>query len=86
LISQKHQDVNIAVEWNSKKLELIDCINMENRYFVRTNADKSDVERVFGDVEYVSAEGVSGECGFITASMSEQICEVKRQTSAACFR
>ena len=67
----KHQDVNIAVEWSSKKLELIDCINMENRYFVRTNADKSDVERVFGDVEYVSAEGVSGECGFITASMSE---------------
>lgn len=67
----KHQDVNIAVEWSSKKLELIDCINMENRYFVRTNADKSDVERAFGDVEYVSAEGVSGECGFITASMSE---------------
>lgn len=67
----KHQDVNIAVEWSSKKLELIDCVNMENRFFVRTTADKSDVERVFGDVEYVSAEGVSDECGFITARMSE---------------
>lgn len=67
----KHQDVNIAVEWSSKKLELVDCGNMENRYFVRTTADQKDVRRVFGEAEYVSAEGVSGECGFITARMSE---------------
>lgn len=73
----KHQDVNIAVEWSSKKLELIDCVNMENRFFVRTTADKSDVERVFGEVEYVSAEGVSGECGFITTRMSEADYEKK---------
>ena len=67
----KHQEVNIAVEWSSKKLELVDCGNMENRYFVRTTADQKDVRRVFGEAEYVSAEGVSGECGFITARMSE---------------
>ena len=48
----KHQDVNIAVEWSSKKLELVDCGNMENRYFVRTTADQKDVRRVFGEAEY----------------------------------
>lgn len=73
----KHKDVNVAVEWSSKKLELVDSGNMENRCFVRTTADKSDVERVFGAVDYVSAEGVSGECGFITAAMSEADYEKK---------
>lgn len=67
----KHLDVNVAVEWSSKKLELVDYKNMENRYFVRTTADKAAVEKVFGSVEYVVAEGVTGENGFVTACMSE---------------
>ena len=67
----KHLDVNIALEWSSKKLELVDYKNLKNRYFVRTTADKAAVERAFGSVEYVVAEGVSGEIGFVTESMSE---------------
>lgn len=67
----KHLDMNVAIEWSSKKLELIDHKNLENRYFVRTAADKAEVEKVFGNVEYVVAEGVSGELGFVTADMSE---------------
>lgn len=67
----KHLDVNIALEWSSKKLELVDYKNLKNRYFVRTTADKAAVERAFGSVEYVVAEGVSGELGFVTESMSE---------------
>lgn len=66
----KHLDVNIAVEWSSKKLELVDYKNLENRYFVRTTADKAAVEKAFGEVAYVAVEGVSGELGFITESMS----------------
>lgn len=66
----KHLDVNIAVEWSSKKLELVDYKNLENRYFVRTTADKATVEKAFGEVTYVVAEGVSDEFGFITESMS----------------
>lgn len=73
----RHLDVNIAVEWSSKKLELVDYKNMENRYFVRTAADKAAVEKVFGSVEYVVAEGVSGETGFITECMSEADYEKK---------
>lgn len=67
----KHLDVNIAVEWSSKKLELVDYKNLKNRYFVRTTADKAAVEKAFGEVTYVVAEGVSGELGFVTESMSE---------------
>ena len=67
----KHLDVNVAIEWSSKKLELVDYKNMENRYFVRTTADKAAVEKVFGSVEYVVAEGVTGETGFVTGCMSE---------------
>ena len=67
----KHIDTNIAVEWSSKKLELVDYTSMVNRYFVRTTADKDAIGQAFGKVEYVEAEGVTGENGFITEAMSE---------------
>lgn len=67
----KHSHVNVAVEWSSKKLELESCGNLVNRYFVRTTAEKAQIESVFGAVEYVVAEGVTGETGFVTADMSE---------------
>ena len=62
---------NIAVEWSSKKLELVDYKKLKNRYFVRTTAEKSAIEEVFGKVEYVVAEDMSGENGFVTEGMSE---------------
>lgn len=67
----RHLEVNIAVEWSSKKLELVDYKNLDGQYFVRTTADKEAVKSVFGNVEYVAANGVSGEIGFITEHMSE---------------
>ena len=75
----KHLDTNIAVEWSSKKLELTDYKKMSKRFFVRTAASKEAVEAVFGGVEYVTAEGVSGETGFVTESMSEELYEKKAQ-------
>lgn len=76
----KHLDVNVAMEWSSKKLELVDYMDNVNCYFVRTKASKEDVEKVFGNVEYVVAEGVSGEVGFITESMSEADYRKKAET------
>lgn len=67
----KHIDINIAVEWSSKKIELVDYKKLENCYFVRTTAEKDAIEKVFGKVEYVTAEGVCGENGFVTERMSE---------------
>ena len=44
---------------------------------VRTSADAKRIEEVFGEVSYVTAEGVSGETGFVTARMSEADYEKK---------
>lgn len=67
----RHLDVNIAVEWSSKKIELVDHKNMVNRYFVRTTAQKAEIEAAFGSVEYVTAEDMKDETGFVTGTMSE---------------
>ena len=73
----KNLDKNIPIEWSSKKLELADYREWENRFFIRTTADKVAVERVFGTVTYVQAEGVTGELGFVTEKISESDCEKK---------
>lgn len=73
----KHLDINIAVEWSTKKQELIDFKNMVNRYFVRTTEKKDEIEKVFGAVTFVTAEGVDGETGFVTECMSEAEYEKK---------
>lgn len=67
----RHLDVNIAVEWSSKKMELVDHKAMVNRYFVRTTVGKAEIERVFGSVEYIEVKGITGEIGFVTAPVSE---------------
>ena len=73
----KNLDKNIPIEWSSQKLELVDYKEWENRFFIRTTADKAAVERVFGTVTYVQAEGVTGELGFVTEKISESDCEKK---------
>ncbi len=65
----RHLDENIPVEWREEKLELVDYRQLKNKYFVRTTADKTVIEQAFGPVEYVEAEGVTGETAFITAEM-----------------
>lgn len=65
----RHLDENVPVEWNADKLELVDHRQLKSRYFVRTTADRSAVEAVFGDVEYVEVEDVTGENAFVTTEM-----------------
>lgn len=67
----RHLDVNIAVEWSTKKQRLVDFGQIENRYFVRTTAEKEAIENIFGSVTYVCVEGMDKECGFITGEMCE---------------
>ncbi len=73
----KNLDKNIPVEWSSKKVELVDYKKASNRFFVRTTAAEADVKAAFGEVEFVTAEGVSGELGFVTAEMTEAEYEEK---------
>lgn len=67
----KHHNVNVAIEWKSEKMNLIDYKESENRFFVRTTSDKAIVEKVFGQVYYVDANVVAGEIAFTTDSMKE---------------
>ena len=66
----KHLDTNIFVEWSSKKMALADYKTM-SRFFVRTTSDEQAVKAAFGEVDFVKAEGVSGELGFVTEKMTE---------------
>ena len=73
----KHLNRNILIEWSSKKLELVDYKKAENIFFVRTTADKAKIGSVFGNVEFVEVEGITGEIGFVTTSMKEDIFATK---------
>ena len=76
----KNLGQNIPVEWSSKKLELVDYKNAVNRFFVRVKTmDKAEINRVFGSVTYVRAEGVDGELGFLTEAMTEEAFACKKE-------
>ena len=76
----KNLDKNIPVEWSSKKLELEDYKKSSSQFFVRTEGtDQAAVEKVFGTVSYVEAEGVTGELGFVTETMTEAEFEKKME-------
>ena len=66
----KHSHVNIFIEWEPEKVQLIDYRESVNKFFVRTTSPKADVEAVFGQVEYVE-DVVAEEIGFVTDAMLE---------------
>ncbi|MCI9136752.1 MAG: homoserine dehydrogenase [Lachnospiraceae bacterium] len=68
----KHLHKNILISWSSRKLDLIDCKKSQNAFFVRTKDGREQVREIFGDVEFVEAEGISGETGFLTKVMTEE--------------
>ncbi|MGN0142990.1 MAG: homoserine dehydrogenase [Roseburia sp.] len=67
----KHLEINIAVEWSSRKLQLSDYRQLENQFFVRTTSDRAAIEKAFPGAEFVSLEDVTGETAFVTGVMSE---------------
>lgn len=73
----KHIHTNILLEWSSRKVDLVDYRNADNRFFIRTTDDEAHVKAVFGDVEQITAEGVDGETGFVTGVMTEADYEEK---------
>ena len=74
----KHQHTNIFIDWKPEKVELLDYKESENRFFVRTDSAKTEVEAVFGKVEYI--DGVAaGEYAFTTDLMKEGTFQEKAQ-------
>lgn len=82
----KHLGKNIWTIWSSKKLELTDINKVQHRFFIRVAGDAAKVKeqavRLFGEIEEVIADGVTGEYAFITPSIAEQDLKVKRENLA----
>ena len=68
---QKHPNKHIPIEWKPEKLELVDFKDFEHKFFVRTSASGDEVTDIFGQVDFMTVEGVANEIGFVTALMSE---------------
>ena len=66
----KHVHMNVYLEWHEEKLTLADPKAQSFRNFVRTSADRSEIESIFSDLQFVDA-GISGETGFVTAELTE---------------
>ncbi|HWT75688.1 MAG TPA: homoserine dehydrogenase [Mobilitalea sp.] len=82
----KHLGKNIWTIWSSKKLELTDINKVQHRFFIRVAGDTAKVKeqavKLFGDIEEVTAEGVTGEYAFITPSIAEQDLKEKKDNLA----
>ncbi|MBR4515484.1 MAG: homoserine dehydrogenase [Lachnospiraceae bacterium] len=61
----------VPIEWSKEKVELTPMKEFTCRFFVRVKEDEQAVKKVFGNIEPVSAEGVTGEFAFLTEEMSE---------------
>lgn len=75
----KHQGTNIMTIWEQDKVELGDRANFACRSFVRVadTTSKETIEKVFGEVEYVTLADVSGEYAFLTEKLTEGAFEEK---------
>lgn len=75
----KHQGTNIMTIWEQDKVELGDRANFACRFFVRVadTTPKETIEKVFGEVEYVTLADVSGEYAFLTEKLTEGAFEEK---------
>ena len=65
---------NIRILWEADKLTLTSTDDFEQKVFVRMKdcVDKEKVAAVFGDVNVVEADGVTGEYAFVTDVMKEK--------------
>ena len=75
----KHQGTNIMTIWEQDKVELGDRANFACRFFVRVadTTSTETIEKVFGEVEYVTLADVSGEYAFLTEKLTEGAFEEK---------
>lgn len=78
----KHLGKNIWTIWSSKKLVLTDINQVEHKFFIRvkgsSSAVKEKVRSMFGEVEEITVEGITGEYAFITNLMKEHELKEKK--------
>ena len=74
IIAAKENSTTRMMSWEDSEQNFIVPENeISNSFYVRANADKSDVDNMFGDVRYLSRENApSGEVAFITDIINEK--------------
>lgn len=86
----KNLNRNVMPAWTSEKLELQNRAQAERCFFVRVRGEETallpELNKLFGDVRIVKADGVSGEFGFITEEMTEGQYEEKAAGCDAVIR
>ena len=77
----KHPDESISPKWGAQTLKLAPWEEESYAYFVRTQRDADgkevQVADLFGQIAYVSADGLPDEFGFVTNAMPEKVMQEK---------
>lgn len=69
----KHGRKHIICIWEEEKLSLKSVEDASRKFFVRVSEGSEDaVKKLFGDVDKIEAEGITGEYGFVTPVMTEK--------------
>lgn len=69
----KHGRKHIICIWEEEKLSLKSMEDSSRMFFVRVSEKSEEaVRKLFGEVEKIEADGVSGEFGFVTPVMTER--------------
>jgi homoserine dehydrogenase len=76
----KHLQRNVMSAWSSQKLTLVDYRKGACRFFFRTKEKKEEIEKAFGEVEYIVLPDRGKEIGVLTKRMTE--IEYEQQAAA----
>lgn len=69
----RHRNSHIDCIWSEDKMELTDASQNVSRFFTRLKGDKkSEVDRIFGHVTYVTSDRASDETAFLTDLMKKK--------------
>lgn len=72
----KHKGKNVMTLWSSEKLSLGNTADEQRKFFVRVKGDdEASAKNAFGDVKIVKVDGIEGEFGVVTGTMSEKAFE-----------
>ncbi len=74
VIAAKEKSTTRMMSWEDSEQDfIVPTGDVSNRFYVRANAEKADVEALFGGVRYLSRDNApAGEIAFVTACINEK--------------
>ncbi len=67
----RNRDIPVTIRWDEKKLKIESADMIKNRFFLRVGIDESGKLGSIGGEKVSAPDGVDGEVGFFTDSMTE---------------